>query len=210
MTPPPTSLFDRLWPAAGTLLLLVALLGSVLWWRAAGPVQVKGERVVTSRTVRQPAPGEPPQLLALDRQLQPGDYAWNAVGVTGRPWIVVDLASRELHAFRGRTEVGRTAILHGRIEKPTPTGDFTITQKDADHISNIYHVPMPMMLRLTDDGIAIHASTIEFGENTHGCVGVPMEFAQRLFGEADLGTRVTIVDTAAVNSRGRFVVAPPA
>ena len=101
VTASPPSLFDRLWPAAGALLLLVALLGSVLWWRAAGPVQVKGERVVTSRAVRQPAPGEPPQLLALDRQLGPGDYAWNADGVTGRPWIVVDLASRELHAFRG-------------------------------------------------------------------------------------------------------------
>ena len=89
-------------------------------------------------------------------------------------------------------------------------GDFTVTQKDARHVSTIYHVPMPMMLRLTDDGIAIHASTIEFGENTHGCVGVPMEFAQRLFGEAELGTRVRIVDVAAVDAGGRFVVAPPA
>lgn len=214
--PPPVSdtaapsLFDRLWPAAATLLLLTVLMGSVLWWRSQGPVQVKGERVVNTQPVRHPAPGEPPQLLALDRPLGPGDYAWNADGVTGRPWFVVDLASREFHAFRGRTEIGRTAILHGKIEKPTPTGRFTVTEKDADHISNIYHVPMPYMLRLTNDGIAVHASTIEFGENTHGCVGVPWEFAQRLFREADLGTRVIIVGTPAVDGAGRFVVPPPA
>ncbi len=203
------SLFERLWPIAATLLLLVALLAAVLWYRSTGPARVIGERVVNSQPVREPAPGEPPQMLDLDRPLGPGDYAWNEEGVAGQPWFVVDLDAREFHAFRGRTEIGRTAILHGKIEKPTPTGSFTVTEKDADHISNIYFVPMPFMLRLTNDGIAIHASTVEFGENTHGCIGVPWEFAERLFAEAGLGTKVIIVEKGARGPDGRLTVTPP-
>ena len=39
---------------------------------------------------------------------------------------------------------------------PTPTGVFPITEKKRHHVSNLYDAPMPYMLRLTDDGIAIH------------------------------------------------------
>ncbi len=203
------SLFDRLWPLATTTLLLVALLGAVLWWRSAGPLVVKGEQVAVAAPAVVGKPGEPPVMLDLDRPLGPGDFAWNDAGATGPAWFVVDLSAREFHAFRGRTEIGRTAILHGKIEKPTPTGTFPISEKDADHISNIYHVPMPFMLRLTNDGVAVHASTVEFGENTHGCIGVPWEFAERLFQEARLGTKVIVVPGGAVGADGKLTVPPP-
>ena len=207
--PPAPTLFDRLWPLATTTLLLVGLLGAVLWWRSAGPLVVKGEQVAVAVAPTVGKPGEPPVMLQLDRPLAPGDFAWNAAGATGPAWFVVDLSAREFHAFRGRTEIGRTAILHGKIEKPTPTGTFPISEKDADHISNIYNVPMPFMLRLTNDGVAVHASTVQFGENTHGCIGVPWEFAERLFGEASLGTKVIVVPRGAVDANGALTVPPP-
>lgn len=214
-TPPPVtdtpapSTFARLWPPAASLLLLAALVGAVLWWRWAGPLIVKGEQVAVVAPPTTGKPGEPPVMLELDKPLGPGDFAWNEAGATGPSWFVVDLNAREFHAFRGRTEIGRTSILHGKIEKPTPTGTFPISEKDADHISNIYNVPMPFMLRLTNDGVAVHASTVEFGENTHGCIGVPWEFAERLFAEADLGTKVIVVDKGALDSRGKLTVPPP-
>ena len=200
-----------MWSIAATVLVLVLLLVAAgLWFRSAGPLVVKGERVaVAAPAVAQTGRGEP-QLLELDRVLAPGDYAWNEEGADGAPWFVVDLARSEFHAFRGDLEIGRTAVLHGKVEKPTPIGTFRISEKDVDHVSNIYNgAPMPFMLRLTNDGVAIHASTVEYGENTHGCVGVPYEFAQKLFATAGLGTPVVIVDEGAVDRDGRLTVRQP-
>jgi lipoprotein-anchoring transpeptidase ErfK/SrfK len=51
---------------------------------------------------------------------------------------------------------------------------------------------MPYMMRLTNDGVAIHASDIKQGLATHGCIGVPLPFAKLLFAQAKLGDRVII------------------
>ena len=96
--------------------------------------------------------------------------------------------------FRGGHEIAAAAILRGFGDKPTPTGIFPITQKDADHVSSIYDAPMPWMMRLTDDGISIHGSKVERGYATNGCIGVPDAFAKRLFEQASLGDKVIITD----------------
>jgi lipoprotein-anchoring transpeptidase ErfK/SrfK len=83
-------------------------------------------------------------------------------------------------------------VLYGVDEKPTPLGVFPITQKKRHHISNLYGSPMPYMQRLTDDGVAIHASDVREGFKTHGCIGVPEEFARILFEETSIGDRVII------------------
>jgi lipoprotein-anchoring transpeptidase ErfK/SrfK len=132
-------------------------------------------------------------VLAPDRPMGAGDYAWEATGVPpGELTVVVDLAWQRLYAYRGGVEIGRAAILYGADDKPTPTGSFKILQKKKDHISNLYGAPMPFMLRLTNDGIAIHGSEVEDGYATHGCIGVPDEFAALLFEEAKLGSKVLI------------------
>ena len=139
--------------------------------------------------------------LAPNRAMAHGDYAWNDQGVPEGPvWIHVDLASETIRVVRGATEIGRAVILYGADDKPTPSGRFKITQKKRHHISNLYNRPMPYMLRLTNDGIAIHGSVVEYGYATHGCIGVPEEFAALLFQEADLGDRVII--TGADTSNG--------
>ena len=55
---------------------------------------------------------------------------------------------------------------------------------------------MPYMMRLTNDGVAIHATKVENGYVTHGCVGVPEGFAAKLFAAARLGDRVIVTDGA--------------
>ena len=52
---------------------------------------------------------------------------------------------------------------------------------------------MPYTLRLTDDGVSIHASSVRWGAATHGCIGVPLDFARLLFGAAGKGDFVVIV-----------------
>jgi lipoprotein-anchoring transpeptidase ErfK/SrfK len=52
---------------------------------------------------------------------------------------------------------------------------------------------MPFMLRLTGDGIAIHASDVRKGSVTHGCIGIPLTFARLLYGQMGIGDQVAII-----------------
>lgn len=148
-----------------------------------------------------PEPAKPPvderfvikRILPIEGPIRYGEWHWDEAGVAPGPLVItVDLEARVLSVFRGGYEIGATAVLLGTQEKPTPTGVFPITQKRKDHVSNIYDAPMPYMQRLTNDGISIHATKVENGYASHGCIGVPMEFAQKLFGETVLGDKVYI------------------
>ena len=135
-------------------------------------------------------------LLNLPRRISYGDYTWSETGVPdGRIWVFVDLTAQTLSVFRGEHEIGTTVFLYGADEMPTPVGRFTVLQMDKDHHSNTYDAPMPYTLRLTADGVAIHGSVVRQGAATHGCLGVPMEFARRLFAEAKVGDEVLITRT---------------
>jgi lipoprotein-anchoring transpeptidase ErfK/SrfK len=85
--------------------------------------------------------------------------------------------------------------LYGVDEKPTPTGQFKVLAKMKDHQSSIYDAEMPYTLRLTNDGIAIHASDVRSGVGTHGCIGVPLEFGSKLFKALQVGAEVIIAPT---------------
>ena len=106
--------------------------------------------------------------------------------------ITVDTVAQTMSVFRAGYEIGVAVILYGADEKPTPLGVFPITQKDRNHVSNLYGAPMPYMQRLTDDGITIHGSNVLEGFVTHGCVGIPKPFAKHLFDATELGDQVII------------------
>ena len=134
------------------------------------------------------------RVLDVPSPFQHGDWVWNEKGApaTGPVVITVDLAAQTLSAFRDGYEIGAAVILYGADNFPTPLGVYPISQKDADHVSNLYAAPMPYMLRLTNDGVAIHGSKVEWGAATHGCIGVPIGFAKKLFGVSKIGTRVIV------------------
>jgi lipoprotein-anchoring transpeptidase ErfK/SrfK len=136
------------------------------------------------------------RILPIEGPLKYGEWHWDESGApaTGTTVVTVDLAANVLSVFRDGYEIGATAVLTGFGDKPTPLGIFPITEKDADHVSNLYDAPMPHMLRLTDDGITIHGTKVENGYVTHGCVGVPDDFARKLFATARLGDRVIVTD----------------
>lgn len=175
--------------------------------RSAPPVKAAPapKPVVAPAPAPAAAPALPPAAPALEAMtvkrildipgpISFGTYYWNTDGVpaNGPLVITVDLEAQTMSVFRGGYEIGATAILYGMDEKPTPLGVHTIKQKKVHHISNLYGAPMPYMMRLTWDGVAIHGSEVEEGRATHGCIGVPTAFAKLVFAQAKLGDKVII------------------
>jgi len=134
-------------------------------------------------------------LLKVNSPMTYGDYLWNDTGVPAGPaWIRVDLKSQIMSVFRSGHEIGTAVILYGADGLPTPTGKFPILAKMKDHRSATYgDAPMPYTLRLTNDGVSIHGSNVRWGFATHGCVGVPKDFAAKIFGAVSVGDEVMIV-----------------
>lgn len=133
-------------------------------------------------------------VLNIPAPMKYGEFRWDEAGVPdGEMLVRVDLRAQTIAVFRGGHEIGAAVILYGADGKPTPGGLYPIIEKKEQHRSNLYDAEMPYMLRLTNDGIAIHASEIRSGRATHGCIGVPEGFARALFRAVAPGDRVVIV-----------------
>ncbi|MBF6601956.1 MAG: L,D-transpeptidase family protein [Sphingorhabdus sp.] len=158
-------------------------------------VESQGIEPVDTVLVELDSPFVIKRVLQIDEPFVHGYYKWDDEGVPdGEIVITVDLKAESLSVFRDGYEIGAAVIKFGDALKPTPTGVFPITQKNADHVSNIYDAPMPYMMRLTNDGIAIHGAEVKYGYGTRGCIGVPTEFARLLFEQVKLGDRVIVTD----------------
>jgi L,D-transpeptidase catalytic domain len=109
--------------------------------------------------------------------------------------IIVSLPDQPVYVYRNGIRIGVSTCGTGRPGHATPTGVFTILQKDATHHSSLYHnAPMPFTERLTWSGVALHARDLPGYPDSHGCVHLPLEFSKLLFHETQLGTPVIIAD----------------
>jgi hypothetical protein len=133
-------------------------------------------------------------LLNVTAKMRHGEHIWDEGGVPeGRIWVRIDRTHQLISVFKGAHEIGTAVILYGAPRKPTPAGTYPILAKMKKHRSSIYNTSMPYTLRLTHDGISIHARGVREGLATHGCIGVPDEFARRLFAAAKAGDKVIII-----------------
>jgi hypothetical protein len=95
--------------------------------------------------------------------------------------------------YRNGVRVAVSTISSGKPGHSTPTGVFTILQKNKDHRSSTYNsAPMPYMQRLTWKGVALHAGNLPGYPASHGCVRLPLEFARLLFDNMPMGGTVVI------------------
>jgi hypothetical protein len=107
--------------------------------------------------------------------------------------IFVSIDQQKLHLYSDGTHVADTSVATGVPSLPTPTGVFSVIQKQVFHRSNIYSgAPMPFMQRITWSGVALHE-----GENighpaSHGCIRMPGDFAARLYKYTRIGARVIV------------------
>ncbi len=132
--------------------------------------------------------------------LKPGEYLW-APGIApeGPVTIIVSLKTQKAYAYRNGVAIGVSTVSTGTKGFATPTGVFTVLQKDADHVSNLYKdAAMPFMQRLTWGGIAMHAGNLPGYPASHGCIRTPLAFAKLLFGITKMGITVVITQDALV------------
>lgn len=129
-------------------------------------------------------------------RLRPGQFVWQPeLAPSGTMTMTIDLAHQRAYVYRDGVRIGATTISSGKRGYETPTGAFTILQKDKDHYSKKYHhAPMPYDLRLTWEGISVHGGHLPGYPASHGCVRLPIAFSRALFNEARLGMAVTITD----------------
>ena len=127
-------------------------------------------------------------------ELKKGEFLWMGEAVTTGPVVmVVSITEQRAYVYRNGILIGATTVSTGRPGHLTPTGVFTVLQKQKEHRSTIYDgAPMPYMERLTWGGIALHAGGLPGYPESHGCIHLPSEFARRLFEISPNGMTVVI------------------
>src|ERR1700678_1995865 len=127
-------------------------------------------------------------------ELKKGQFLWMGEAVaTGPVVMVVSITEQRAYVYRNGILIGATTISTGRPGHLTPTGVFTVLQKQKEHRSTIYDgAPMPYMERLTWGGIALHAGGLPGYPESHGCIHLPTEFAKLLFDVSTDGMTVVI------------------
>jgi hypothetical protein len=132
------------------------------------------------------------------RDLKPGQFVWYPERAEAGPVaIVVSLPDQLAYVYRDGIRIGVSTCATGRPGHATPTGVFTILQKDKTHHSSLYNdASMPFTERLTWSGVALHAGNLPGYPDSHGCVHLPLAFSKLLFQITQLGTPVIIADAA--------------
>lgn len=162
-----------------------------------------------------------PKLPAEAAPAPEPKWTWSGDGVRGAPSIVIDLSEQTARFYRGGVEVGTVPVSTGREGYNTPTGNFSVIEKDRNHVSTLYGdyvdssgavvmknigvnenkrppgahfqgAPMPNFLRVTG-GVGMHAGYLPGYAASHGCIRLPHGAAEKFFENAPAGTPVSIV-----------------
>ena len=137
--------------------------------------------------------------------------------------IEIDLAAQKAWMLQDGRRVYETPISSGRSGYETPTGNFTVLEKDIDHTSSLYgrivdgagrtlisdadcdtsvpaggrfvEAPMRHFLRF-DGAIGMHAGRLPGYPASHGCVRLPAGKAALFFNIVEIGTPVRVFGKA--------------
>ena len=126
--------------------------------------------------------------------LKPGEFVWATTApVEGDTRIVVDLLTQMTYVYRGDKLLGASSMSSAKTGHVTPYGNWTILEKRPFYRSKKYdNAPMPFMQRIDEYGIAFHGGVNPGYPASHGCIRLPMKFAQKLYGVTKIGTKVII------------------
>lgn len=142
------------------------------------------------------APRRPRELRRKPPRLKAAKQTEQSKSVKGPLLAVVSIDDQRLVLYADGAPIAQSAVSTGIPGHPTPTGIFSVIQKNRFHRSNIYSgAPMPFMQRITWSGIALHAGIVPGRPASHGCIRLPNEFATKLWGMTRLGARVVIART---------------
>ena len=137
--------------------------------------------------------------------------------------VLVSLSRQRAYVYAGTQLAIDTPISSGKKAGFTPTGNFTIIEKDPNHRSNIYGnfidsrgrvvrggvssridsapsgthfegAPMFYFMRLTPEGVGMHIGILPGYPASHGCIRMPAEIAPQIYARVKLGTPVQVVN----------------
>ncbi|MEX2577624.1 MAG: L,D-transpeptidase [Verrucomicrobiales bacterium] len=146
---------------------------------------------------------------------------WDGDRLSGTPSIKIDLGEQRAYFYKGDQLAGVSSVSTGREGYNTPAGTFRITDKNADHRSNLYGdyvddngrvvasnvdvrkdkappgtrfrgAPMPNFMRF-NGAIGMHGGYLPGYPASHGCVRLPEDLARRFYANVSPGTEVTVV-----------------
>ncbi|HEV2095134.1 MAG TPA: L,D-transpeptidase family protein [Chthoniobacterales bacterium] len=145
---------------------------------------------------------------------------WDGDGSSGKPSVKIKLSEQRAYFYKGGQLVGISQLSTGREGLNTPSGKYSITQKDKDHVSSKYGdyvdaadnvvvpnvdvekdpkppgthfkgAPMPYFMRIVG-GVGMHAGYLPGYPASHGCIRMPEFMAESFFKSISSGTPVTI------------------
>lgn len=148
---------------------------------------------------------------------------WDGESISGPPSIVIDLSEQQASFYKSGKLVGVSAISSGREGFGTPKGNYKITQKNANHASNLYGdyvnaqgdvlvrnvdikkdpmppgakfvgSPMPYFMRLGRTAVGLHQGFLPGVPDSHGCIRMPERMAEIFFANVSHGTPVRVVN----------------
>lgn len=164
--------------------------------KVAAPVVAAKKEPLPYRWSQGNAPKAHDEAVALfgPLNLVPGQYRWVAsMPNEGETRIVIDLMAQLFYVYRGDQLVGVSTISSGKKGKETQLGFWSVMLKRKLGYSRKYdNAPMPFMQMYDPKGLAFHAGALPGYPASHGCVRLPLKFAERLYGMTVMGTKVII------------------
>ncbi len=163
--------------------------------RSAAQPQAKPRPEPRTERASRPEPQRRAEPAKKLEKIEPVDPPVMGLPVTpGVPQLaVVTLGTQSLHFYSAGKLVESAPISSGSREYRTPTGVFTVIERNRDHVSNLYDdAPMPFMHRLTWSGIALHEGVLPGHPMSHGCIRLPKAFVERLWEISKVGMRVIV------------------
>lgn len=135
--------------------------------------------------------------------------------------VVVSLSKQRAYLFVGEEIALDTPISSGKRAGMTPSGQFTVLEKDPDHRSSVYGnfldrsgrvvragvslkidsapsgthyegAPMKWFMRLTGDGVGMHVGILPGYPASHGCIRLPADIAPLIYQKVKVGTPVEV------------------
>ncbi|HXM74264.1 MAG TPA: L,D-transpeptidase family protein [Chthoniobacterales bacterium] len=146
---------------------------------------------------------------------------WDGDNIGGKPSVKISLTEQRAFFYKNGMLVGISQLSTGREGLKTPTGTFSIIQKDKDHVSSKYGdfvdgsgnvvkpnvsvddkkppgshfkgASMPYFMRIVG-GTGMHAGYLPGYPASHGCIRMPEFMAENFFKSVSTGTPVTITN----------------
>jgi lipoprotein-anchoring transpeptidase ErfK/SrfK len=135
--------------------------------------------------------------------------------------VVVSLSKQRAYLLAGDQIAIDSPISSGKRGHSSPTGSFSIMEKDKDHRSNIYGdyvdaqgrivrggisaqidsapsgthfvgAPMKWFMRLTGEGVGMHVGILPGYPASHGCIRMPEPAAALFYANVKVGTPAVV------------------